>query len=111
MKREELEQNPFWVLGVPPTASRMEVERAGQKLLLQLGIGAASAQSYDTPLGPRPRDEAAVRAALAALRDPLARALAEPWSEVKAENRPAPPAFAGALRSIGWRPPCTGQRS
>ena len=111
MKREELEQNPFWVLGVDARSTRVEVERAGQKLLAQLGIGAASARTYSTPLGPRPRDEAIVRTALAALRDPLTRALAELWSDVKAENHPSPASFEDALRSVGWRPPCTGQAS
>jgi hypothetical protein len=111
VKREDLEQNPFWVLGLDAKATRMEVERAGQKLLAQLGIGAASAQSYPTPWGARPRDEALVRTALAALRDPMTRALSELWIDVEAVTRPAPAAFAGALHSVGWRPPCTGQPS
>lgn len=103
MKREELERNPFWVLGVAASATRIEVERAGQRLLAQLGVGAASAQSYSTPWGPRPRDEAAVRTALAALRDPMTRALAELWVDVGAVTRRAPAAFSGALASVGWR--------
>jgi hypothetical protein len=111
VKREELEQNPFWVLGLDAKATRLEVERAGQKLLAQLGIGAAAAWGYSTPWGPRPRDEAAVRTALAALRDPMTRALAELWIDVQAATRPAPAAFEGALRSVGWRPPCSGQDS
>ena len=111
MKVVELERNPFWVLGVDARASRLEIERAGQKLLAQLGIGAASAATYQTPFGPRPRDESKVRSALAALRDPQTRVLWELWVELKAGTSPPPPTWDEALASIGWRPECTGQRS
>ncbi|HEX6765440.1 MAG TPA: hypothetical protein VF103_08185, partial [Polyangiaceae bacterium] len=70
MKREDLEDNPFLVLAVPPGALRLEVERAGQKLLAQLAVGASAALTYETPFGPKPRDETKVRLALATLRDP-----------------------------------------
>jgi hypothetical protein len=69
--------NPFWVLGLPATASRVELERAGQRLLAQLAVGARSARWTETPGGPLERDEALVRDALARLRDPEARLIAE----------------------------------
>ena len=96
--------NDFWVLGLTPAASRMDIERAGQKLLAQLTIGAASARTYLTPLGPRPLDEALVRSALAALRDPERRVLLELWADAQpGEDVPdAPAAWSTALRSTGW---------
>lgn len=75
-----LERNPFFVLELPTTCSAMEVERAGQKLLSMLQIGMTSAKTYKTPLGPRPRDEDAVRTAVATLHNPIARAVAELWA-------------------------------
>ncbi len=107
MTRDELENNPFLVLGITPTASRMEVERAGQKLLAQVAIGAASALTYTTRFGPRPRDEALVRQALASLRDPQQRVIAELWAEVSDEVAPPEPlpAWSQAPASIGWRGP------
>ena len=107
MTRDELEKNPFQVLGITPTASRMEVERAGQKLLAQLAIGAASAQAYATPFGPQPRDESLVRQALASLRDPQQRIVAEFWAEVPSGAAPAEPLprWHEAPASIGWRGP------
>jgi hypothetical protein len=106
MTREELEQNPFFVLGVAPTSSRMDIERAAQKLLAQLAIGAASAQVYSTPFGTRSRDEALVRSALTTLRDPERRVLLELWAEAKpAPSWAAPEPFDEAPASIGWRGP------
>lgn len=106
MTREELEQNAFWVLGVPLTAPRGEIERAGQKLLSQLVIGAASAKTYQTPFGPRTRDEALVRHALATLRDPERRLLQEFWGAVEEASTDGElPAFHGAMRGIGWTGP------
>jgi hypothetical protein len=108
MNRASLERNPFFVLELPATATRLEVERAGQKLLGQLAIGSASAQSYATPFGAMPRDESAVRTALAALRDPERRVLHELWAQTL-ESEPASEASAWreAFDSIGWRGPCT----
>lgn len=89
-----MSENPFFVLGVPTTASRQEVERAAQKLLAQLSMGVKSAATLATPQGPRPRTEDDVRAAAAALRDPEARLihelLAEPLPPLPAEGGPAP---------------------
>ena len=107
MSPADLEHNPFFVLALPITATRMEVERTGQKLLAQLAIGAKSAKTYETPFGRFERDENAVRAALAALRDPEQRVLHELWGEgppPDAAPGPAPP-WRRSLRSIGWRAP------
>jgi hypothetical protein len=106
MKRKSLEENPFLVLGIPTTATRMEVERAGQKLLAQLAVQSASAKTYASPFGPRERDETKVRTALAALRDPEQRALHEIWATLVTGNEPARPfVWTGALASVGWRAP------
>jgi hypothetical protein len=102
--------NPFFVLGVEPRAGRSEIERAGQKLLALLAVGAASATRYDTPFGPAMRDADSVRAALAALRDPVERLAHELILELTlggALHEPyAPPdweaAVAAILRSDTW---------
>ena len=109
-----LADNPFFVLGLATEASRIEVERESQKLLGMLELGFVEVQSYATPLGPRPRTPELVRAAVAALRDPYQRLVAELWA------RHAPPAAAeppvreasdtgapprdGLRRALGWRP-------
>jgi hypothetical protein len=84
----------------------MEIERAAQKLLAQLAIQSASAKTYVSPLGPRERDEAKVRTALAALRDPEERALHELWAAAPAADEPAKSsAWNDAFASIGWKAP------
>ncbi len=69
--------NPFRVLGITVDASRMEVERAGQKLLAQLEIGAMSAKYVGEGEQRVQRTPEMVRAAVTALRDPDARIEAE----------------------------------
>jgi hypothetical protein len=104
--------NPFFVLDVSPQASRTEVERAGQKLLGLLALGAAGADRYDTPFGPAARDADAVRRALATLRDPNERVIQELWAQVAtgaATGIDAGPSAASAKgweeapRAIGWK--------
>jgi hypothetical protein len=108
MNRASLEDNPFLVLGVPAVATRLEIERAGQKLLGLLAVGSAAAATYPTPFGPKPRDEAKVRTALAALRDPEERVLAELWVAALEPGEASDlPRWNEALESIGWRGPCT----
>jgi len=104
--------NPFLVLGLSPDVSRIEIEREAHKLLGMLELGFADVQTYATPLGPRPRTAEAVRAAVAALRDPYQRLVAELWArhappvkasapvETAEESRPAP----SLRRALGWRP-------
>ena len=116
-------ENPFLVLGVAPTATRMEIEREAQKLLGMLELGLESAARYETPLGPRPRTAELVRAAVALLRDPAKRLAAELWHSARPEpfdsaaarprsgqaeskdglSGPAP--WPSALARAGWRRP------
>ncbi len=107
-------ENPFYVLALAPDASRIEIEREAQKLLGMLELGFADAARYQTPLGPRTRTPELVRAAVAALRDPQQRLVAELW------RRHAPPAARrrtdrgdraraaqdrrALRRALGWRP-------
>lgn len=103
-----IETNPFFVLGISPDASRIEIERQAQKLLGMLELAFADALTYATPLGPRPRTAEVVRAAVAALRDPYQRLVAELWARHAPPPREAvvveaaPP--AGVRRALGWRP-------
>lgn len=90
--------NPFYVLGIAPDASRIEVEREAQKLLGMLELGFAAARTYATPVGDRPRTAEAVRAAVAALRDPYQRLVAELWA------RHAPPVRAAETSSPASEP-------
>ena len=107
----KIADNPFFVLGISPDASRIEIEREAQKLLGMLELGFAAAQQYATPRGPRTRTPEQVRAAVAALRDPYQRLVAELWArhappvkaaepEPVADDRPAP----RLRRALGWRP-------
>jgi hypothetical protein len=109
----DLASNPFLVLGVSPDAPRIEIEREAQKLLGMLELGFDDAKIYSTPLGPRVRTAEAVRAAVAALRDPYQRLVAEVWVRHAPPSGPAPssdePAatdagFPGTRRALGWRP-------
>ena len=110
--RSPLVDNPFFVLGLAADASRIEIEREAQKLLGMLELGFGEAASYATPLGPRPRTAEAVRAAVAALRDPYQRLVAELWARHAPPMRTAapsphdePPAETISLRqALGWRP-------
>ena len=108
-----LAENPFFVLGVSVETPRLEIEREAQKLLGMLELGFAAARSYATPLGPRERTAESVRAAVAALRDPSQRLIAELWArhapaprEVAPEPLPTAPVetHPGARRTLGWRP-------
>jgi hypothetical protein len=108
----QLAENPFFVLGLAVDASRIEVEREAQKLLGMIELGFVAMSTYQTPLGPRERTPELVRAAVAALRDPYRRLVAELWARhAPAEVAPAPPAAAepapsqpGLRRALGWRP-------
>ncbi|MFN0252598.1 MAG: hypothetical protein ACKV2T_37325 [Kofleriaceae bacterium] len=108
-----LEDNPFFVLGLAPDTSRIELEREAQKLLGMLELGFADAKMYRTPVGPRARTPELVRAAVAALRDPYRRLVAELWARHAPpvrDDAPAPAPVAGdapspGLRArLGWRP-------
>jgi hypothetical protein len=108
----EWRNNPFFVLELEADASRLEVERAGQRLLGLLAIGAQGADEYQTPFGPARRDADTVRQALSRLRDPLQRVRCELWANVNLPPLAAPesgesltaPWEIGA-RALGWRQP------
>lgn len=108
----QIVENPFFVLGVTTDASRIEIEREASKLLGMLELDFADAKTYATPLGARPRTSEAVRAAVAALRDPYQRLVAEVWArhapavttELVAEPAGEPQTNEGARRALGWRP-------
>jgi hypothetical protein len=110
MTRAELAQNPFFVLELSTNASRMDVERAAQRLLSLLAIGASAAKRYQCPLGVFDRDEDAVRQAGATLRDPKRRLAWEFWAELPGEltTGESIAAWPEALRSIAWRGPWAG---
>ena len=104
-----LEDNPFFVLGLATDASRIELEREAQKLLGMLELGFVEAKTYLTPLGPRSRTPELVRAAVAALRDPYRRLIAELWARhappaapVEATAGAPEPSHNGLRRALGW---------
>lgn len=105
--------NPFFVLGLAPDATRVELEREAQKLLGMLELDFVDAKTYATPLGPQPRTAEAVRAAVAALRDPLRRLTAELWARhapastsaaSPSVTAPTPTGTPAARRKLGWGP-------
>ncbi len=106
-----LAENPFFVLGISCDASRIEIEREAQKLLGMLELGFEAAKTYATPLGPRERTAEHVRAAVAALRDPYQRLVAELWArnappirnQTPADAAPAP-GIPGLRTALGWKP-------
>lgn len=107
----KLLDNPFFVLGLAAEASRIEVEREAQKLLGMLELGFSETATYATPLGPQPRTAEMVRAAVAALRDPYQRLVAELWARHAPPARSEPPARPppaatrdGLRRALGWKP-------
>ena len=93
---ERIVDNPFYVLALPPSAARVEVERQGQKLIGMLELGLASAASYPTPLGMRQRTAEKVRHAMAELRDPERRLLHELWARAELCGGEAEPDRVGA---------------
>lgn len=109
-----LADNPFYVLGLRPACSRLDVEREGQKLLGMLELGLKAAATYMTPLGPQPRSADKVRTAMAELRAPDKRLLHEFWAVLPpAPEPPKPPPHErlandlapldGAFGLLGWR--------
>lgn len=103
-------ENPFYVLGLRPDATRAEVEREGQKLLGMLELRLSSVATYATPVGTATRTADAVRRAMAELRSPEKRIVHELWARIAPEPVAAPPAadrperpapLAGALAALG----------
>lgn len=112
-----LADNPFYVLGLRPACSRLDVEREGQKLLGMLELGLKTAKTYMTPLGPQTRTADKVRTAMAELRTPDKRLLHEFWAALPpAPEPPKPPPpvekaadtiepLTEAFALLGWRRP------
>jgi hypothetical protein len=101
-----LAENPFYVLAIPTTSTRLEAERAGQKLLSMLQLGMAAAKTYPTPVGVHDRTAELVRLAMAELRDPARRVVAEALATLPPEAPPAPPTlppWTEARAAFGWR--------
>ena len=88
---EKIADNPFYVLGLKPTATRNEIEREGQKLLGMLELKLQSATTYATPVGSCQRDSDKVRRAMAELRDPEKRLEHEIWARLDPAAAPAAP--------------------
>ena len=109
--RRRILHNPFYVLGLPVAASRVEVEREGQKLLGMLALGLSAACTYDTPLGPAPRTPEAVREAMAELRDPERRLIHELWARVPASAEVASGGRAGPDVHVDVHADATGARA
>jgi curved DNA-binding protein CbpA len=116
---ERVRENPFYVLGLRPDATRAEIEREGQKLLGMLELTLHSAARYATPVGPAERTADKVRRAMAELRDPERRLEHEMWARLDpaavaptAEGRDArapsvrrraDAPWPNALARLGWR--------
>jgi hypothetical protein len=112
--RERITENPFYVLGLRPAATRQEIEREGQKLLGMLELGLSAALEYPTPLGTEPRTQDKVRRALAELRDPDKRLVHEIWAELEpaivveleedatADLAEGASAWSDVLPRVGW---------
>jgi hypothetical protein len=94
--------NPWFVLGLERSASRLEIERTGQKLLGLLALRERP-ESYATPYGPAERDEALVRWAVNELREPKRRVLHELWAELGPERQLCERgAELDPLIALGW---------
>lgn len=117
---EKVKENPFYVLGLRPDATRTEIEREGQKLLGMLELSLQSAARYVTPMGTFERTADKVRRAMAELRDPERRLEHEMWARLDPGGAKAAPAeseaperprrradapWRGALAALGWRAP------
>lgn len=119
---ERIRDNPFYVLGLRPDATRQAIERQGTKLLGMLELKLKSAGAYPTPVGRAVRTPEKVRSAMAELRDPARRLEHEIWARLDPEAVPsattevtpgdedlsarAPRAedpWPDALAALGWR--------
>lgn len=84
---DHLRKNPFFILGIDPSATRIEVERKGQMLLGMIELGLEGSSTYTCPLGECTRTADDVRVAMAELRDPNRRAAWEIWARAKTAPR------------------------
>ena len=98
--------NPFFILDVRLNASLAQIHRAAMRLLEALERG--EAQTYATPLGPRPRTATAVRHAVTRLRDRDERVQHEIWAAADPATVPvalggADTGWTSAQTAFGWR--------
>jgi hypothetical protein len=112
--RQRILENPFYVLGLRPSATRQEIEREGQKILGMIELDLSGADSYATPLGAQERTADMVRRAMADLRDPEKRLVHELWATLEAtliveleDDEPTLSEgtsydFADTLSRLGW---------
>jgi preprotein translocase subunit Sec63 len=100
------QENPFYLLGIDASASALEAERQGRKLLAQLELDLAAARVARTPVGPVERTVESVRKALSELRDPKKREQHALWARLPAAAPVQPTGVAliwpDAMRAIGW---------
>ncbi|MSP55590.1 MAG: hypothetical protein EXR69_08310 [Myxococcales bacterium] len=94
--------SPFAMLGVQPDAGARDVERAAQRLLAQLEVGARSAASFELNGQWVDRTAEDVRGALTVLRDPEQRLAAE-LRAMATEVELPPPASRDLWAALGWR--------
>lgn len=101
-----LAENPFFVLELPPTATPMEIERQGKKLLGMLDLALVAAQTFPTPYGPKPRTPERVREAVQILLDPARRLPFEPWAawSPSSSSTPQPPSSLDVADLVWWHP-------
>jgi hypothetical protein len=78
---DPLAENPFFVLGLEPRATPMEIERQGLMVLAKLELGLEAAAWHKTPFGRRRRSADDVRRAMQALADPQRRLVAEAFAD------------------------------
>ncbi len=98
---ERIAENPFYVLGLPTTCTRQEVEREGQKLLSMLQLNLREALEYQTPLGLKTRTAELVRHAMNELRDPQRRLAHELFAALPAKPLEVSRAPTGP-RALRW---------
>ncbi|MHB2019183.1 MAG: hypothetical protein ACYCW6_19720 [Candidatus Xenobia bacterium] len=106
MDPRRVEQNPFYVLGLRPDATRARIEHQGQMLLQMLELGSfEDAAHYMTPLGERVRTPELVRQAVHELRDGERRLRHEFWAMLVPVPLPLPPphdSWQDAPERFGW---------
>lgn len=102
-----LDKNPLHVLDLAPGATAIEIERAAKRVMAMMAVKYAGADTYASPLGPRPRDPDLVRWAAGELRDPTRRAeharRALPVGIADPPPDPLAP-WPDALAAFGWGP-------
>ena len=70
---------PFWVLGLTPSSSNSDIDKAARDLSSKIKLGFDNAAKFETPLGLFDRDEFLIREAKSKLQSPSDRLKAEFW--------------------------------